>query len=87
MTWLRQRSLRASRNGDVLRVSGISHDNGEINAVVVNGQPASIDERNCGVVDWSIELPAAEVGTITAFGIDEAGNVEELAHVYEPHTQ
>jgi hypothetical protein len=72
-----------TRDGDLLRVTGVSHDNGEIDAVVVNGLPATIDGRNCGVVDWSIAVSPAPDGTITAFGIDESGNVEQTAHVVQ----
>jgi hypothetical protein len=73
--------ILVTRDGDALRVVGVSHDNGEIDAVVVNGLPATIESRNCGVVDWSIDLPAGDDATITAFGIDQSGNVEQTAHV------
>jgi hypothetical protein len=62
-------------------ITGVSHDNGEIDAVVVNGLPATIVSRDCGVIDWSIDMTPPADATITAFGIDQSGNVEQTAHV------
>ena len=51
------------REGGKLRVTGISHDNGEIASVTVNGQPAKIASQTAGVADWRIELPAPRVAS------------------------
>jgi hypothetical protein len=64
--------------GGKLLVQGVSHDNGEIVSVIVNGAKAKIVSANAGVVDWQIELAPAK--TITAHATDRAGNVEKMAH-------
>jgi hypothetical protein len=68
------------REGDKLVVTGVSHDNGDITSVKVNGQPAAIASRSAGVVDWSIKLPVPGDGQITAFAADNAGNAEKTPH-------
>ena len=60
-------------------VRGVSHDNGEIAAVEVNGKPAQFVASASGVVDWQAAL-ASDAGTVVAFAKDRAGNVERLAH-------
>ena len=37
-------------------MTGITHDNGEIAVVAVNGKSATIINNHSGVADWSIEL-------------------------------
>ena len=69
------------RVGDKLTVTGITHDNGEITAVTVNGASAKIVKTHSGVADWSIELPVPADGIVTAFATDDAGNVEHTKHV------
>jgi len=64
--------------GPKLVVQGISHDNGRIEAVKVNGQSAKVVSRHSGVVDWTITLPAND--RLTAFATDDAGNVEQTKH-------
>ena len=64
-----------------LAVRGVSHDNGPIVKVTVNGQPASILSANAGVVDWHITLEAPAL-QVVAGARDEAGNVEQTPHVY-----
>ena len=59
-------------------VTGISHDNGEIAAVTVNGARASIVTANSGVIDWQVTLKSTR--TVTANATDKAGNVEKRAH-------
>lgn len=39
-------------------VRGISHDDGEIAIVSVNGHPATITTRHAGIADWVITLDA-----------------------------
>jgi len=69
-----------TRRGDKLTVTGITHDNGDIVAVTVNGQAAKISSNRAGVADWSIELPTSADDKITAFATDRAGNVEQTKH-------
>jgi len=59
---------------------GVSHDNGVIRSVLVNGKQARVLSSEAGVVDWEIDLDGAPV-EITAFAADEAGNIEKTAHV------
>jgi hypothetical protein len=66
--------------GDTLLVRGVTHDNSDIRAVKVNGQDASILAMQAGVADWQIELPRPADGTLRAWAIDAAGNVETLVH-------
>lgn len=68
-------------NGKVV-VSGISHDNGEITAVEVNGHKANVSE-SAGVVDWRVIINRPRDGTITARAKDEAGNQELTAHRHQ----
>lgn len=68
------------RAGDKLIVSGVSHDNGEIVSVAVNGQKATIVSQSAGVADWSIELAPPSDGKIAAAATDRMGNVELTPH-------
>lgn len=68
------------RTGDKLTVSGVSHDNGEIDSVTVNGQSAKIQSRGAGVVDWTIEISPPETKAILAFASDRDGNREQTGH-------
>ena len=70
-----------TRAGSKLVVRGISHDNGEIVSVKVNGQSAKLVSSNSGVVDWSIQLPVPRDGKLTAVSSDKAGNRELTGHV------
>jgi hypothetical protein len=70
----------ARRDGGKLHVSGISHDNGEIDSVTVNARAASIDSAAAGVVRWSITLEEPADRVIVAAASDRAGNVEKTAH-------
>lgn len=69
------------RSGDKLRVSGISHDNGDIVSVTVNGATAKFVSNRIGVADWSIEVPVPSDAKVTAVATDRTGNVEQTAHV------
>jgi hypothetical protein len=77
--------LSARRQGDKLLVKGVSHDNGVIRSVTVNGQDAKLDRIQAGLVDWSAELPRPRDGRVVAAAVDEAGNRETLAHVVLVH--
>jgi hypothetical protein len=68
------------RAGAKWLVTGISHDNGEITTITVNGQPAKVVARNAGVVDWTIEIESPSDGRVLAQAADEAGNVEQTGH-------
>ncbi|MCE9603283.1 MAG: G8 domain-containing protein [Planctomycetia bacterium] len=72
---------QAVRSGAKLRVAGISHDNGEITSVTVNGQAAVIQSNRIGVADWSLELPLPADGKIMALATDRAGNIEQTGHM------
>jgi hypothetical protein len=67
------------REGKV-QVNGVSHDNGEIAGVTVNGQPVEIVSNVAGVVDWKITLEAAGNEKLVASAKDKAGNVERVGH-------
>ncbi len=69
---------RIGRTKSHLEVRGITHDNGTVEEVLVNGQPARILSQEHGVADWSIKLPNSK--SITAEGIDSAGNREQIPH-------
>src|SRR5690606_19245950 len=70
------------RDGDNLVVQGVTHDNGQIAAVKVNGQAAKTVSSAVGggLVDWEISLPHRGVEAITAAAVDAAGNAEQHAH-------
>lgn len=67
------------REGDRLKVSGISHDNGSVAAVRINGTAATIVSEHAGVAEWEVTLPAA--AELTAKSRDAAGNEERWPHV------
>lgn len=66
-------------------VRGISHDNGEIATVSVNGQAAKITSQHAGVADWSITLDAPTDGRFVATATDAAGNAERTPHEVREH--
>jgi hypothetical protein len=68
------------RDGDKLRVGGVSQDNGEVASVKVNGQPATLVSNHAGVADWEVVLDAAGVTEVTAVATDNAGNEEKTPH-------
>ncbi|MEK6262724.1 MAG: G8 domain-containing protein [Planctomycetota bacterium] len=61
-------------------VCGVSHDNGEIATVSVNGHPAKITAQHAGVADWTITLDAPADGRYVAQATDRARNVELMPH-------
>jgi hypothetical protein len=65
------------RDGGSLIVRGISHDNGDIVAITVNGQRADVISSGAGVVDWQITLAEPTDGKLVAFAADKAGNKED----------
>ncbi len=64
-----------------LVVRGISHDNGEIASVTVNGQQAQIATQSAGVADWTLELSVPADGRLSALAVDRTGNQELTPHV------
>lgn len=73
--------LSVRRQGRTLLVKGVSHDDGVIRSVSVNGQGAKIDRVQPGMVNWTVQLPLPKDGRVVAGAVDEAGNRETLAHV------
>jgi hypothetical protein len=65
-------------NGTLL-VRGVTHDNGEVASVTVNGKAAKIVAQHAGVADWeaALETKGAEEG-INAAATDKAGNQEKM---------
>lgn len=72
-------SIRRAREG--ITVTGVTHDNGRVASVLVNGETARLTRTANGVVDWSITLPSPGLKTIKAFAKDTAGNAELRPHV------
>ena len=68
------------RDGNELIVEGISHDNGKIVAVKVDGQTAEQTSASSGTVDWRIRIGIPGNGQIAALAVDDAGNAEQTAH-------
>jgi hypothetical protein len=70
---------------DKLIVRGVSHDNGEIESVLVNGQPAAILRAQAGVADWEIsfDLGSSKILKLAAKAADAAGNAEKTGHTIE----
>ena len=57
-------------------VTGITHDNGEISKVQVNGVTATLKNSAPGVVDWTAKCETAADHRIVAEAQDQAGNRE-----------
>jgi hypothetical protein len=71
-------------NGGLL-IKGVSHDNGEVAAVTVNGRPADLISSHAGVADWevSLETRGASITKLNAKAADRAGNQERTGHSVE----
>ena len=65
--------------GEVI-VQGVSHDNGKIVSVQVNGERAEIIDQRTGIVDWKVTLKKMPGKMLSAYAIDEAGNQEQTSH-------
>lgn len=72
---------RVAQKSDRATVQGVSHDNGKVVAITVNGSSAKITSAAAGVVNWSIEVNLPGDGLVKAKARDEAGNVEQTPHV------
>jgi len=66
------------RSAGKVTVRGVSHDNGSVQAVLVNGSPATMISQQHGVADWEIALAAADA--LSAEATDAAGNRETTPH-------
>ncbi len=71
---------RVRREQGKVVVTGISHDNGDITSITVNGQAARVVASGAGVVDWEITLDTPLAGKVTATATDKAGNSEPVGH-------
>ena len=63
------------------KLRGVSHDNGTVASVTVNGAKATILSQASGVADWEITLSESPK---SAHATDAAGNVESWAQKWEP---
>jgi hypothetical protein len=76
----REQDKESGKAAGKLLVRGVTQDNGEVSIVTVNGQPAKIISQRAGVADWETvvdpALNASGDESVTAKGIDKAGNVE-----------
>jgi len=68
-------------------VRGVSHDNGGIATVTVNGQSAKITTQQAGVADWTLTLAAPADGRYLAKATDRAGNAELTPHEVRQHAE
>jgi hypothetical protein len=77
--------LSVRPDGGALVVEGVSHDNGAVAAVVVNGKESRFDSgagaAGGAVVDWKIRIALPPDGKVAAHAVDASGNVERSAHV------
>ncbi|MBS0205601.1 MAG: G8 domain-containing protein [Planctomycetes bacterium] len=70
---------RVRRVGEAWQVSGVAEDNGQIQQLVVNGQPARSIRGN--FAEWDVTLKSLPANAaIMAFATDAAGNVEQIPH-------
>ncbi|MEO8495510.1 MAG: G8 domain-containing protein [Planctomycetota bacterium] len=76
---------RVVSDGDKRRVYGVTHDNGEVATVEVNGHAAKITAQQAGVADWTVVLDAAADERIVATATDRAGNIELTPHTLTTH--
>jgi hypothetical protein len=70
-----------ARAAGKLLVRGTTSDNGTVQRVLVNGQPARAAAAN--FAEWEVTLENPSVGEVklTAHAEDAAGNVEKMPHV------
>ena len=74
-------------DGGQLVVRGVSHDNGEITSIRVNGTEARFLGTEAGVVDWEVRLDGNAAIPIIAVASDKAGNLEKTpAQFFRPET-
>ncbi len=68
------------RDNETVFVKGVTHDNGEIATIRVNGENARVVSSAAGVVDWEVKLPMPKNRLIRALATDRAGNREQMIH-------
>jgi len=68
------------RAGGKLLVRGVTHDNGAIRIVTLNGVEAKLQLPQTGLADWEALVDAPQDGLLTARATDQAGNVEMPGH-------
>ncbi len=68
-------------------VRGVSHDNGEIATITVNGHPATIITQEAGIADWTLTLDAPADGRYVAQSTDRANNAELTPHEVRQHAE
>ncbi|MFN0079930.1 MAG: G8 domain-containing protein [Prosthecobacter sp.] len=71
-------SIRHDGKRSIIR--GVSHDNGEVASITVNGTVARIITQQAGVADWEATLATPANGCFKAQAADQAGNAELLPH-------
>jgi hypothetical protein len=72
--------LAVRKVADKLVVEGVSHDDGEVESITVNGRLADIVSTTAGVADWRVELNEHSAERIIAVAKDNAGNSERTPH-------
>ncbi|HVR73109.1 MAG TPA: hypothetical protein VMT52_02200, partial [Planctomycetota bacterium] len=63
-----------------LVVRGMSHDNGDVASVLVNGSEGRIVSNSAGVADWEAVIEPPADGLVSAGASDRAGNEEKTPH-------
>lgn len=63
-----------------ITVTGVTHDNGDIQSITTNGHKAAILHSAFGVTDWTLTASATDLQTIVATATDTAGHVELTLH-------
>jgi hypothetical protein len=72
--------LLVQPKGGKLHLRGVTHDNGDVVSIQVNGAEAKVLAKGAGVVDWEATIDLPSDGAITARAKDNAGNLEQTAH-------
>lgn len=73
------------RTADIIDISGVSHDNGDIVSIQVNGHDAEVMTTSAGVVVWRVSLNVPADGRLIASASDRDGNKEQTGHVIQIH--
>ena len=68
------------RRADKLLVRGVTHDNGTLRNVVVNGVEAKLQLVQSGLANWEALVESPADGLLTARATDQVGNAEAPGH-------
>jgi hypothetical protein len=68
------------RRAGKLLVRGVTHDNGAVRVVAVNGAEAKLQSVQSGLVDWEALVDGPADGLLAAIATDQAGNAETPGH-------